>query len=260
MLFMCVRDEFRNVSTSVLQAVPCIATLETCCPPPPQALHNKKVLSCPILDIEDDQYNGCLSVNDILRDLITSTTTRSHHCLHRPHSLQLQCWTTMSLDGLTTRAPLMPTRCSTWAASFATSPCKTLLMARGCAHGSHLRFNHNPLVTVGELWLLEADNCSTLLDLVLESLASQAIHAHHRVFIASPGKGEAVSANHGITSIALKPGLERKDSTGLRVVGVVSQSDVVGLLWKARAELEGPLSATLEDLDIAEVGCVNVLV
>lgn len=109
------------------------------------------------------------------------------------------------------------------------------------------------LAHVGELWLLEADNCSTLLDLVLESLASQAIHAHHRVFIASPAKGEPVTADRGITSIALKPGLERKNSTGLRVVGVVSQSDVVSLLWKAREELEGPLCATLEDLEIAEV-------
>lgn len=38
---------------------------------PKQALDTKKVLSAPVLDL-DDEYTGCLSVNDILRDLIAS--------------------------------------------------------------------------------------------------------------------------------------------------------------------------------------------
>lgn len=208
--------------------------------PSPQALHNKKVLSCPILDIEDDQYNGCLSVNDILRDLISSTCD----CL-RPPCFHASTHATTVLDDDEPG----------WLDDEGVFDADTLLYLGR-------KFCDRPvkdLAHVGELWLHEADNCSSLLDLVLESLASQAVHAHHRVFIASPGKGESVTANHGITSIALKPGLERKNSTGLKVVGVVSQSDVVALLWNARAELEGPLSATLEDLELAEVWCCCVV-
>ncbi len=115
------------------------------------------------------------------------------------------------------------------------------------------QYHQSPPTSVGELWLLEAGDTSTLHHLVVESLESQAIHAHHRVFLASPSHGEGVCNHSGIVSIQLKAGEHSKDGTGLKIVGVVSQSDIVKLLWDARDELTEALAKTLEDVDLQEV-------
>lgn len=102
----------------------------------------------------------------------------------------------------------------------------------------------------GELWLLDADESSSLLDALLEGLRTQDPHVHHRLFVCSTAHGEAVRTSNNITTIAIKPGSERAAATGLKVLGVVSQSDVVQLLDENKGALGDAANATVEQLGL----------
>ena len=55
------------------------------------------------------------------------------------------------------------------------------------------------------------------------------------------------------TVVNITPGSERLSATGLKVTHVVSQSDVVKLLWGNKTVLTDVLSASVEELELDAV-------
>lgn len=176
-----------------------------------EGLAKHNVLSEPVLDF-DDEYCGALSVGDILKSLIKTLDERDPHWNEK-------------MEEMTAEELLFVGR------RFCDTPVEKLQHA-------------------GELWLLEADESSSLLDALLESLRTQDPHVHHRMFVCSPAHGEKVKTSGGITSVSIKTGTDRASASGLKVHGVVSQSDVVQLMWENKQLLGAAGAATVEDLGL----------
>lgn len=186
-----------------------------------QVLATANVLSCPVLD-EDGEYFGCLSVNDLLRSL------NAHLQAKDPE------WTE-KLDKMT-------------------ADDLKALGAEFCAQ------TVDKLQHAGDLWLLNADDASTLMDAVLESFRIRDQHVHHRLYVCSTAQpGRMIrSPSMKTTVVNVTPGSERLAASGLKVTHVVSQSDVIKHLWANKKVFGATLSATVEQLEMDDGACLTV--
>jgi CBS domain-containing protein len=176
-----------------------------------QTLGSANVLSAPVLD-EDGEYFGCLSVNDLLKSLYKILATKDPEWYEK-------------IDSLTSG--------------------DLIAVATEFTKQTVDKVQH-----AGDLWLLNADDASTLLDAVLESFRIQDRAVHHRLFVCSNAKEQKQNTVANTTVINIQPGSERLSATGLKVTHVVSQSDVVKLLWANKAVLDAALTQTVEQLEL----------
>lgn len=107
----------------------------------------------------------------------------------------------------------------------------------------------------GDLWLLAADDTSSLLDAVLESFNIQNHQVHHRLFVCASAHDQTSNVVQKTTVMNITPGTERLGASGLKVTHVVSQSDVVKLLFSNKQVLEPAVSQTIESLALDVVRC-----
>lgn len=186
-----------------------------------QVMATARVLSCPVLD-EDGEYYGCLSVNDVLKSLNATLAAKDPE------------WTE-KLDAMTVDD----------------------LLALGKDFSAQ---TVDKLQHAGDLWLLNADDASTLMDAVIESFRIQDQHVHHRLYVCSTAQpGRMIrSPSMKTTVVNVTPGSERLAATGLKVTHVVSQSDVIKLLWDNKAVFGATLKATVEDLEMDDGACLTV--
>jgi len=184
-----------------------------------QVLGTTNVLSAPVLD-EDGEYFGCLSVNDLLKTLYTQLAARDPEWFEK-------------IDSLT--------------------PADLVAVAEEFTKAQVGKVQH-----AGDLWLLSADDHSTLLDAVMESFRIHDRAVHHRLFVCSNAHEQKSNVQGNTTVVNITPGSERLSATGLKVTHVVSQSDVVKLLWANKQVLGDALSHTVEqlELDDGSVYCV----
>ncbi|GBF91217.1 hypothetical protein Rsub_04886 [Raphidocelis subcapitata] len=175
-----------------------------------QALDKARVLSCPVLD-EDGEYFGCLSVNDLIRSLNATLQAKDPE------------WTE-KLDEMT--------------------PADLLSLGKEFCAQTVDKLQH-----AGDLWLLNADDASTLMDAV-----------HHRLYVCSTAQpGRMIrSPSQKTTVVNVTPGSERMAASGLKVTHVVSQTDVIKLLWQNRACFGPTLNATIEELEMDDGACWTV--
>ncbi|KIZ04066.1 hypothetical protein MNEG_3891 [Monoraphidium neglectum] len=126
------------------------------------------------------------------------------------------------------------------------------LLAFGKAFCAQASRTVDKLQHAGDLWLLSADDASTLMDAVMESFRIQDQNVHHRLYVCSAAQPARMirSPSQKTTVVNVTPGSARLDATGLKVTHVVSQSDVVKLLYDSRACLGGALSSTVEELEL----------
>ncbi|KAF8072382.1 CBSCBS2 [Scenedesmus sp. PABB004] len=176
-----------------------------------QVLGTTNVLSAPVLD-EDGEYFGCLSVNDLLKSLYKVLAADDAEWFEK-------------IDAIT--------------------PARMVEVATTFSKQTVDKIQH-----AGDLWLLNADDASTLLDAVMESFRIQDRAVHHRLFVCSNAHEQKSNTMAGTTVINITPGSERLSASGLNVTHVVSQSDVVKLLWANKAVLGGALNQTVEQLEL----------
>ncbi|WIA28067.1 hypothetical protein OEZ86_010652 [Tetradesmus obliquus] len=176
-----------------------------------QTLGGRNILSAPVLD-EDGEYFGCLSVNDLLKSLYKVLAAKDPEWFEKIESI--------------TAADII---------AVATEFTKQTV---------------DKIQHAGDLWLLNADDASTLLDAVMESFRIQDRAVHHRLFVCSNAREQKSNTVANTTVINITPGSERLSATGLKVTHVVSQSDVVKLLWANKAVLGEALAQTVEQLEL----------
>lgn len=186
-----------------------------------QVMANARVLSCPVLD-EDGEYFGCLSVNDVLKSLNAHLEAKDPEWTEKLEQMG--------------------------------APDLVALGKEFCAQ------TVDKLQHAGDLWLLNADDASTLMDAVIESFRIQDQHVHHRLYVCSTAQpGRMIrSPSQKTTVVNVTPGSERLAATGLKVTHVVSQSDVIKLLWNNRAVFGPVLSSTIEALEMDDGACMTV--
>jgi CBS domain-containing protein len=104
----------------------------------------------------------------------------------------------------------------------------------------------------GDLWLLQAGDASSVLDAVTESFHVQDAHVHHRLYVCEAAKqGTTTSATKDRTTVLnIQPGSERLSASGMRVTGVVSQSDVVAAILANKQVLGAAADKTVEQLEL----------
>ncbi|KAI8468878.1 MAG: hypothetical protein J3K34DRAFT_394289 [Monoraphidium minutum] len=224
---------------------------------------NAKVLSCPVLD-EDGEYFGCLSVNDVLKSLNAHLEAKDPEWCAEVDDREY---------GLDDRCPL----CLASSPTYLTppSPCVTPLpqlpprtekmdqmtAADLAALGKDFCAQTvDKLQHAGDLWLLNADDASTLMDAVMESFRIQDQHVHHRLYVCSTAQpGRMIrSPSQKTTVVNVTPGSERLAASGLKVTHVVSQSDVIKLLWNNRACFGASLASTVEQLEFDDGAAMTV--
>ncbi|KAF6259138.1 hypothetical protein COO60DRAFT_1514679 [Scenedesmus sp. NREL 46B-D3] len=176
-----------------------------------QTLGSRNILSAPVLD-EDGEYFGCLSVNDLLKSLYKVLAAKDPEWFEKIDSI---------------------------------SPSDIIAVATEFTKQTVDKVQH-----AGDLWLLNADDASTLLDAVMESFRIQDRAVHHRLFVCSNAHEQKSNTVANTTVINITPGSERLSATGLKVTHVVSQSDVVKLLWANKSVLADALSQTVEQLEL----------
>lgn len=176
-----------------------------------QTLGSANVLSAPVLD-EDGEYFGCLSVNDLLKSLYKILAAKDPEWFEKIEAL---------------------------------TPADLIAVATEFSKQTVDKVQH-----AGDLWLLNADDASTLLDAVLESFRIQDRSVHHRLFVCSNAKEQKQNTVANTTVINIQPGSERLSATGLKVTHVVSQSDVVKLLWANKTVLGDAITQTVEQLEL----------
>lgn len=186
-----------------------------------QAMATARVLSCPVLD-EDGEYFGCLSVNDVLKSLNATLQAKDPE------------WTE-KLDAMT--------------------PADLLALGRAFCAQTVDKLQH-----AGDLWLLNADDASTLMDAVIESFRIQDQHVHHRLYVCSTAQpGRMIrSPSMKTTVVNVTPGSERMAASGLKVTHVVSQSDVIKLLNDNKAVFGAALKRTIEELEMDDGAALTV--
>jgi CBS domain-containing protein len=176
-----------------------------------QTLGSRNILSAPVLD-EDGEYFGCLSVNDLLKSLYKVLAAKDPEWFEKIESI---------------------------------TPADIIAVATEFTKQTVDKVQH-----AGDLWLLNADDASTLLDAVMESFRIQDRAVHHRLFVCSNAREQKSNTVANTTVINITPGSERLSATGLKVTHVVSQSDVVKLLWANKAVLGEALAQTVEQLEL----------
>lgn len=182
-------------------------------------LAENSVLSLPVLD-EETQYYGCLSVNDILRHVFTGIQVEDAE------------WTEHM-------SKFTPDKLAAIGAAFDTQTVDKL--------------QHD-----ADLWLLSADNSSSVLDAVLESFHIQDAHVHHRLFICTPAREQPSNTQSNTTVVNIRPGSERIAASGWKVTNVISHTDVVKLLAANRQVMTEAITKTVDELelDAGAVFCV----
>jgi CBS domain-containing protein len=112
----------------------------------------------------------------------------------------------------------------------------------------------------GDLWLLNADDASTLMDAVIESFRIQDHHVHHRLFVCSTAQpGRMIrSPSQKTTVVNVTPGSERAAASGLKVTHVVTTGDVIKVLWDNRSVFGPSLSSSVEALELDAGACLTV--
>lgn len=176
-----------------------------------KALGTSNVLSAPVLD-EDGEYYGCLSVNDLLKALYKVLAAKDPEWFEK-------------IDALT--------------------PADMVAVASEFTKTTVDKVQH-----AGDLWLLNADDASSLLDAITESFRIHERAVHHRLFVCCNAHEQKSNTVAGTTVINISPGSERLSATGLKVTHVVSQSDVIKLLWANKAVLGEALNQTVEALEL----------
>jgi CBS domain-containing protein len=104
----------------------------------------------------------------------------------------------------------------------------------------------------GDLWLLQAGDASSVLDAVTESFHVQDATVHHRLYVCEAAKaGQTKQATKDRTTVLnIQPGSERLAASGMRVTGVVSQSDVVAAVLANKQVLGAAANKTVEELEL----------
>jgi hypothetical protein len=85
------------------------------------------------------------------------------------------------------------------------------------------------------------------------SCCSSLLQVHHRLFVCSSAHQQKSNTTANTTVINITPGSERLSASGLNVTHVVSQSDVIKLLWANKTVLGAALAATVEALELDAV-------
>jgi hypothetical protein len=76
---------------------------------------------------------------------------------------------------------------------------------------------------------------------------------HHRLYVCVSAREQKANTVQKTTVVNITPGTERLAATGLKVSHVVSQSDVVKLLWGNKGVMTDVLIATVGDLELDAV-------
>lgn len=178
-----------------------------------QVLAKAGVLSCPVLD-EAGDYEACLSVSDLLKALEARLAAKDPNWVEK-------------LDGMTADDLLA------FGKEFCAQPVSKLEHA-------------------GDLWMLSTGDESSLMDAVLESFRVQDRFVHHRLYVCAPSAGRMVRSPSQKTTVinASQKGAAAPTANGLKVTHVVSQSDVVRLLYDNRSAFSAGLSQTVEQLEL----------
>jgi hypothetical protein len=86
------------------------------------------------------------------------------------------------------------------------------------------------------------------------------LQVHHRLYVCVSAREQPANTVAKTTVVNITPGTERLAATGLKVSHVVSQSDVVKLLWGNKSVMTDVLIATVGELELDAVGggwCVS---
>eukprot|EP00775_Hariotina_reticulata_P012845 gene12845-12972_t len=93
--------------------------------------------------------------------------------------------------------------------------------------------------------------CLSVNDLLKSLYKGEGVH--HRLFVCCNAHEQKSNTVSNTTVINITPGSERLSASGLKVTHVVSQSDVVKLLWANKAVLGDTLAKTVEELELDAV-------
>ncbi|PRW56306.1 DNA repair XRCC3-like protein [Chlorella sorokiniana] len=182
-----------------------------------KTLHNHRILSCPVM--AKGEYHGCISVNDVLKNLMGELSAQKPHWLEQGAAV-------FSADDL---------------------------VAAGKALSGK---SVGELEHAGSLFLLNAQSNTSMLDFVNNSFdIKDNHHVHHRVYVCMPA-GSAHIVSGGATTVV--NATTSQSSGKLSVTHVVSHLDVIRLLAANKDKLGGMAEASLEALGLDEgaVFCV----
>lgn len=176
-----------------------------------ELLHKACILSAPVLD-EDGEYYGCFSTADALRNFMAAVQAKFPDYAESP-------------------------------------PPADALKELGREFGAQ---TVDKLQHPGDLWLLAAGDASSVLDAVTESFHVQDATVHHRLFVCEAAKAATTTqaTRDRTTVLNIQPGSERLSASGMRVTGVVSQSDVVATILANKAVLGEAANKTVEELEL----------
>jgi len=186
-------------------------------------LQRNKVLSCPVLD-EDGEYAGAISVNDVLKGL------------HRTLVANLGDNYIDEVEGGRVTAEEL----NNVGFFFIGKPVSTLL--------------HD-----ADIWM-KGDASTNLLSVVTEGFQIKTNSVHHRIYVCDPNKPMQKHVSHkgNTTVVNHEPGSEREGSTSWRPTDVVSQIDMIKLLWEHRDTLGLSTNASVRALGLADGACLSV--
>lgn len=177
-----------------------------------QVLADSRILSVPVLD-KDQEYVGCLSVGDVLKFAINSFAP-----------------TLLSEEWVADNGDVLEHELSRVWKNIQEEYIAKILHA-------------------GDVWY-RGDVTSTLLDVVLQGFSIQEAEVHHRVVLCDSAKEQATSVQERTTVINITPGSEALNATGLRPVTLVTQSDIVKLVWENQGKFADLFNLTIEELDL----------
>ncbi|PSC72908.1 DNA repair XRCC3-like protein [Micractinium conductrix] len=176
-----------------------------------QVMNAVKILSVPVL--QRGEYHGCISVNDLLKNLALALNAK------KPHWLE------------------------SGAAAFTAD--ELVAVGKELAGKSVGELDHS-----GSLFLLNAQTTTSMLDFVQNSfdIKDSTHHVHHRVYVClAPGTDHTTQA--GATTVV--NATHAASSSGkLAVTHVVSHLDVVRLLAANKAALGGAAEQSVEALGL----------
>ncbi|KAL4425007.1 hypothetical protein ABPG77_002892 [Micractinium sp. CCAP 211/92] len=182
-----------------------------------KTLNEHNILSVPVL--EQGEYHGCISANDVLKNLIIALNARKAH----------------------------------WLEAGASSFTAEELVGVGKELAGKLV---GELDHTGALYLLSAATNTSMLDFVVNCFEIRdSHHVHHRVYVSAASATAHTTSEGGTTVVNATAA---PTSGKLTVTHVVSHLDVVRLLAANKAALGGMAEQTLESLGLDEgaVFCV----
>lgn len=176
-----------------------------------QVLGEHRILSVPVVD-DKGEYAGCLSVGDVLSGLTSGlTATLGHTWVEKIDELTLEEFNGAVQDFL--KEPL------------------------------------SIMYHAGDLWL-KNDPSGTLMSVVTEGFKIHEPPVHHRIFVCDPELNQRRTSVDKTTVVNIPTGSLDSKCTGFRPTQVVSQFDVVNLLWQHKAELGEVVNKTVDELGL----------